>query len=159
SKAEYARALAERAANLGRLPPEQGATPSRLSINEVILAYWRHAETYYRHPGGTPTSEADSIRLALRPLKRLYGHTPADDFDSLALEAVRDEMVRGARCRNRVNRNISRVRRLFRWAASKRLLPERAGRREGFNASEVLACEGRHQSAAAAAALERFPSA
>jgi integrase len=92
-------------------------------MTEVILAYWRHAETYYRHPDGTPTSEADNIRLALRPLKRLYGHTPAADFDSLALEAVRDEMVRGGRCRTRVNRDISRVRRLFRWAASKKLVP------------------------------------
>src|SRR5262245_25438747 len=52
SQAEYARVLAELVANQGRLPPEQGATPSRLSINEVILAYWRHAETYYRHPDG-----------------------------------------------------------------------------------------------------------
>jgi integrase len=123
SRAEYARVLAELAANQGQLSPKQGATPSRLSINEVILAYWRHAESYYRHPDGTPTSEADNIRLALRPLKRLYGHTPAADFDSLALKAVRDEMIRGGRCRSRVNRDISRVRRLFRWAASEKLVP------------------------------------
>jgi hypothetical protein len=123
SKAEYARVLAELAINQGWLPHSQGGALGGMSINEVILAYWNHAETYYRHPDGTPTSEADNIRLALRPLKRLYGHTLAADFDSLGLEAVRDEMIRGGRCRSRVNRDISRVRRLFRWSASKQLVP------------------------------------
>ena len=125
SKAEYDRLIAEWLA-AGRNPVATGSRASAaadLSLNEVLLAYWQHTETYYRHPDGTPTSEADNIRLALRPLKRLYGHTPAADFDSLALEAVREEMIRGGRCRSRVNRDISRVRRLFRWAASKKLVP------------------------------------
>jgi integrase len=123
SKAEYARVLAELAINQMRLPHSQGGTRGGLSVNEVILAYYSHAETYYRRPDGTPTSEVDNIRLALRPLKRLYGHTPAADFDSLALEGVRAEMIRERRCRSRVNRDISRVRRLFRWAAAKKLVP------------------------------------
>ena len=125
SKAEYARVLAELAAHQGHLPPRARDTaPANLSINEVILAYWQHAEAYYRHADGTPTSEVDAIRLALRPLKRLYGHTPATAFDSLALEALREEMIRERHCRNRVNKDISRVRRMFRWAASKRLVPD-----------------------------------
>jgi integrase len=124
SRAEYARVLAELASNQGQLPPRQrDAAPTGLSLSEVILAYWQHAQTYYRHADGTPTSEADNIRLALRPLRRLYGHTPAAEFDSVALEALREEMIREGHCRGRINRDISRVRRLFRWAASKKLLP------------------------------------
>jgi len=122
SRLEYARVIAEWEANGRQMLCRKGGATG-LSLNEVILAYWQHAEGYYRHPDGTPTSEADNIRLALRPLKRLYGHTPAADFDSLGLEAVRDEMIRGGRCRSRVNRDISRVRRLFRWAAAKKLVP------------------------------------
>jgi integrase len=125
SKAEYARVLAELAAHQGHLPPRgRDTAPANLSINEVILAYWQHAEAYYRHADGTSTSEVDAIRLALRPLKRLYGHTPATAFDSLALEALREEMIREGHCRNRVNKDISRVRRMFRWAASKGLVPD-----------------------------------
>jgi integrase len=125
SRAEYDRLIAEwlAAGRSSVVTSSRAGAAADLSLNEVILAYWHHAETYYRHPDGTPTSEADNIRLAVRPLNRLYGHTPAADFDSLALKAVRDEMIRGGRCRSRVNRDISRVRRLFRWAASEKLVP------------------------------------
>jgi integrase len=121
SRQEFARVLAEWEAGGRRAP--RGEQPACLSVNEVILAFWQHAESYYRHADGTPTSEADNIRLALRPLRLLYGHTPATDFDSVALEAVRDEMIRGGRCRKRVNRDTNRIRLMFRWAASKKLVP------------------------------------
>ena len=122
SRLEYARVIAEWEANGRQMLCRKGGATG-LSLNEVILAYWQHAEGYYRHPDGTPTSEADNIRLALRPLKRLYGHTSAADFDSLALEALREEMVRAGHCRNRVNKDVSRVRRLFKWAAARKLVP------------------------------------
>src|SRR5262249_33568806 len=124
SRAEYARVLAEWAANGQAAQTPKAQSPAAdLSVAEVMLAYWQHVEQYYCHPDRTPTSEADNIRLALRPLKHLYGHTPAADFDSLALEALRGEMIRQGRCRNRVNKDVSRVRRLFRWAAAKKLVP------------------------------------
>jgi integrase len=122
SRAEYDRLIAEWLANGRRMPPRKGEAAG-LSLNEVILAYWQHAEAYYRHPDGTPTSEADNIRLALRPLRRLYGHAPAAHFDSLALEAVREEMILEGHCRNRVNKDVDRIKRLFRWGASKKLVP------------------------------------
>ena len=124
SRAEYARVLAEWEAGGQRLASAGGDRSPDLSVNELLLAYIQFCEGYYRHADGTPTSETDNIRLALRPLKRLYGHSPATAFDSLALEALREEMIHGGRCRNRVNKDISRVRRMFRWAASKRLVPD-----------------------------------
>jgi integrase len=146
SRAEYARVLAELAANQRRLPARApGSAPTGLSVIEVILAYWQHAQTYYRHPDGSPTSEADNIRLALRPLRCLYGHTPAADFDSLALETLREDMIRQGHCRNRVNKDVSRVRRLFRWAAAKKLVPlsvhELLGTVEGLRAGRSAARE------------------
>ncbi len=65
----------------------------------------------------------DNIRLALRPLRKLYGHTPASAFDSLALEALRAQMVKDGRCRNRVNKDVARIKRMFRWGAAKKLVP------------------------------------
>jgi integrase len=53
----------------------------------------------------------------------LYGHTHAADFDSIALETVRARMIQIGRCRSRVNKDASRIRRVFRWAAAKRLVP------------------------------------
>ncbi len=122
SKAEYRRRIAEWRAGQSRFS-QSGAPPPDLSVNEVILAYWREVETYYRHQDGTPTSEVKNIRLALRPLRQLYGHTAAADFDSLALETVRQEMIKRGLCRGRVNKDVARIKRLFKWASSKRKVP------------------------------------
>ena len=49
---------------------------------------------------GTPTGEYDNIRLSLRPLRKLFGATMADEFGPLALKAVRSEMIASGLCRN-----------------------------------------------------------
>jgi len=117
-RAEYDRLLNEWLA-AGRRQP--GARS--LSVNELILAYWQHAETYYRHPDGTPTSERDNVRRALRPLRELYGHTEAAVFGPQALEAVRGRLVQAGRCRAQINKDVARLKRAFRWAAAKGLVP------------------------------------
>jgi hypothetical protein len=95
SKAEYDRKIAEWLANGRRLPPSAGgAAGSELSVNELILAYWKHTEAHYRLPTGEPTDEQQCIRSALRPLRELYGHTAAREFGPLALKAVRLKMVK-----------------------------------------------------------------
>ena len=57
------------------------------------------------------------------PVHSLYGHTEAADFDSLAVEAIREEMIVGGLCRNRINKDVARVRRMFRWGEAKKLVP------------------------------------
>jgi integrase len=89
----------------------------------MILAYWRHAEQHYRHADGTPTREQHNIRDALRPVRKLYGHTPAWQFGPLALRTVQEEMIQSGLCRTVINARIKRIRRAFRWATSVELLP------------------------------------
>ena len=99
--------------------PEQGRAP--LSVNEVILAYWKHAAAYY-HFDGRRGDEA-CLRDALRVLKSLYGRTQAREFGPKALKACRSEMVARGWSRTYVNAQVDRVRRMFRWAAEEELLP------------------------------------
>jgi len=116
SQVEYKRLLAEwSAGTLGQT--------DQLAVNEVLLAFWRHAEEHYRHPDGKPTTELANFQYALEPVKDLYGHTRAADFDSLGLETVRERMVEAGHCRTRVNRDVQRIKHAFRWAAAKRLVP------------------------------------
>jgi integrase len=122
SRAEYARVIAEWEAS-GRRSPAAASANAALSVNEVILAYWSHVQNYYRHPDGRPTSEVENIRQALRFLKELYGHAIAGNFDSLALEAVRNRMIRQGRCRKLVNRDVSRLKSMFKWAVARQLVP------------------------------------
>jgi hypothetical protein len=84
-----------------------------LSIGEMILAFWTHAEKYYRRADGSPTGELANFRYALRPLRRLYAHTPARDFGPRALKVVRQEMIEAGLCRNVINQRIGKIVRVF----------------------------------------------
>jgi integrase len=121
SRVEYARVIAEWEAN-GRRLPGLAAARSGLSVNEMALAYWKHAEVYYgfdRRRKGIMFNLRDAIRV----LRQLYGHTPADEFGPLALKACRADMVKKDWSRTYVNAQVERLRRLFRWAASEQLVP------------------------------------
>jgi hypothetical protein len=73
----YDRLISEWLANGRQLPSaetDRAARNPALSVNELLLAYLRHADTYYCK-NGRPTKEPVNIRLALRPLRKLYGLT------------------------------------------------------------------------------------
>jgi integrase len=105
-----------------------------LTVTEIVVAYWEYAQTYYRRADGSPTCEISNIQQAVRPLTELYGDTPAKDFGPLKLQIVRQSMMDGrpatddrpARrpwCRTSINRQIKRIRQLFKWAASQQKIP------------------------------------
>jgi integrase len=123
SKAEYDRLIQEWLAS-GRGPActPNGATPD-LTINELLAAFWDHAERHYRLPDGTPSRELDNLKDALRPLRTSYGQTEARTFGPLALRAVRDAMVGEGLARTTTNSRINRIRRVFRWGVSVQLIP------------------------------------
>jgi hypothetical protein len=94
-----------------------------LTVNEVVLAFLRHADRHYRRADGTLTDEPELFRLAARPLCLLYGHTPAAEFGPLTLKAVRQRMVDDGLSRPVVNARVGRLRRVLKWAASEELIP------------------------------------
>jgi hypothetical protein len=55
------------------------STDSNLSINDMLLAYWRFAKTYYVKDG-KPTKELTSMQEAIRPLRKLYGRSQGCEF-------------------------------------------------------------------------------
>jgi len=116
---QYHRTIAEWHA-AGKNPPSEA---EQTSINELIARYWTHVEEYYRSPDGTPTTEQDSQRYALRPLLKLYGNTKAAEFGPRCLRALQRQMVEMGWCRNTVNRSVSRVKMLFKWGVSHELVP------------------------------------
>ncbi|HEX2953090.1 MAG TPA: site-specific integrase [Bacillota bacterium] len=119
SKASYQRLLVEW--TVGNRQPV--ASTNEITVVELIARYWRHVESYYRKPNGAPTSEVKNIQLTLRPLKELYGPTPAAKFGPLSLKAVREKMIEKGWCRKSVNQNIGRIKRMFRWATENELIP------------------------------------
>jgi integrase len=122
SRAEYLRVLGEWEARGRTCRPAEVSTPD-LTINEMLVAFWGHVEKHYRRPDGTPTAEPDNFRYALRPLREMYGHTPAAQFGPLGLKSVRQRFIESGLCRREVNRRVQKIRQAFRWAASEELIP------------------------------------
>jgi hypothetical protein len=85
----------------------QAADPAP-TVNQVILAFWERHEGHYRYPDGTPTGELDNYRDSLRPLRQMYGRTPATEFSPLKLKAVRQTMsTPGCRVADIIDKSIS----------------------------------------------------
>ncbi|MHB1423150.1 MAG: tyrosine-type recombinase/integrase [Gemmataceae bacterium] len=141
SKAEYNRVLAEWAANGKQAPIDPLAEPaSDLTIDELVSRFIDHANVFYRDATGAPTTEYDNFKLSLHPLRLLFGPLSVSKFGPVALEQVRDFMVREGSgkkgfgkngsslcgrglCRRVINQRMGRIKRFFRWAASKELIP------------------------------------
>jgi hypothetical protein len=61
SRREYARVIAEWEAADRRLPQANAKTPD-LTINELLAAYWDHAEVYYRDKYGKAAGEFHDLK-------------------------------------------------------------------------------------------------
>lgn len=93
------------------------------TVNEIILAFIRHAESYYKADANGEQTEVGCIKDASRILKQLFGGEPADQFGPRALKQVRQQMVEKDWCRNYINHQVNRIRRMFRWATEEEMIP------------------------------------
>lgn len=114
---EFARVLAETRATVPK-PVGSGVT-----VSEVLLAFLRWAEGYYCNSDGKPTNEIVELKRSVRPVRELYGDTPAAEFGPKKLAAVRQQMTDADLCRSLVNRRIDRIKRVFKWASAEELVP------------------------------------
>jgi hypothetical protein len=173
----YDRVIAEWLAAGRKLP---GSRALDLTVAHLIERYWDFAKGYYRHADGTSTRELSPIQLALRELNRLYGSAAAHDFGPLALDAVRNAMIDKDWCRSTINKQITRLKAMFKWAMAQELIPPsvyhglqavaglRAGRTEAREScpvrpvdDEVIDLTRRHMSSVVAtmAQVQRFTGA
>jgi hypothetical protein len=143
---KYDRLIAQWLANGRQLPPPE-PDQAGLTIDDLLLAYWKFVKTYCVKDV-RPTSEQDTIRQALRFVRKLYGPTSAAAFTPLALKAVRQAMIdhsithkvkvkdketsevrwetrvlRHGLSRRVINKQIGRIKQLFGWAVENELLP------------------------------------
>src|SRR6516165_2239841 len=101
SIAEYNRLIQEWLARGPSLPTPDSPGHDALSVNELILSFLSgHALVHYRHADGSPTGEVANFRDSFRPLKELYGRSPAAEFSPLKLKAVRERMIESGLARS-----------------------------------------------------------
>jgi len=122
SRAEYDRLVGEWQANGRRLP--SSADPAvDVTIDELFVAYWDHAESHYRRPDGTTSSELSYIRASVRHLTEQYSSTSARQFGPLALKAVRASMIDAGLSRSGINGRVRRIKQMFKWGVENELVP------------------------------------
>lgn len=109
-----------------------------ITVNQLILAFWNHAQERYVKDG-RQTSEIHSYRTALRPLRQLYGHAPIKQFGPLALIACRQKLIDAGLCRKRINGHVTRIRHMFKWGVARELVPETVWRALHRQSGKALA--------------------
>lgn len=122
SQQKYRRVVGEWLAS-AKLPPSQLQAESATSVNKLLLAFLPYADERYLK-NGRPTSEPRSFRVALRPVKELYGLLPVTSFGPLALIACRQRLIEQGICRKRINQHVGRIRQVFKWGVARELVPE-----------------------------------
>ena len=120
SRSEYARVIQEwEQADRRLLEWEQ---QSDVTVNEALLQYVRHVESYYRK-NNKPTQQQHRIKRALRPVRDLYGHSLLRDFGPKALKAVRETFVRDGLVRRYVNHLVGCVKQWIKRCVAEELAP------------------------------------
>ncbi len=95
----------------------------RPTVNELILAYLKHARDYYR-PNHGENKEAGCVNDVLAVLQEQgYGREPADAFRPRDLKKVREAMVAKDWSRTYINSQVNRVKRRFAYAVEEDLVP------------------------------------
>jgi integrase len=93
-----------------------------LTLDELALRYIEHAKKHYRK-NGQETSEVVSVRGCLRVLVAVAGKMRATDFGPLKLREVRDSMIAQGWKRKSINKQVSRICRIFDWAETLEMTP------------------------------------
>lgn len=122
SREKYDRLIADWLANGRQAIETSPSTSEALLVNELLLKFVEHAENYYG-ANGQKSAEVANLKIAIRPVKLLFGSSFAKDFGPNALKAVRQHMVDVQDLsRREVNKRIGRIKRVFRWAVSEELV-------------------------------------
>ena len=104
---------------------EKRRSGSPLTINELVLVYRRHSHQYYQK-SGTVTREATIIDDVLRFLRKHHPTMFLEDFGPVILDDLRNGMISELDwSRKHINKQVSRLTRMFTWAAEKELVSPR----------------------------------
>lgn len=112
SEVRYGQWVAEFYSRAPGVPESVG--PTGATVAHLISAYMRFAENYYRKHG-KPTSEVNTIDQIARRVTGLYGTTKANDFKPSRFKAIRQILIDKGHSRKHINRQMDRIRRIWRW--------------------------------------------
>ncbi len=100
----------------------QYPTPQNIALCQLMAAYLVFAGEYYvKH--GKPTREFGCISEALGLLRNEYEDLLVADFGPRALKNVRQSMIDRGWSRRYINKQVGRIRRMFKWGVAEEIVP------------------------------------
>ncbi len=103
----------------GELPShDSDSSIQTVSVNELCLRFLIDYCPRYRTSNNSESAEVRCFRSVIKILRAMYGETPADEFGPLRLRSVREAMVEKGWSRKFINKQIGRVRLIFRLGVS-----------------------------------------
>jgi integrase len=115
SRAEYERVVNEWLARGRRLPDRDDR--GELRAKELIHGYYQFAA------GSMPDVEVDKVQAALKPVREMYGETPAAEFEPVAFQAVRKKLIDAELCISTIRDRMGIIKRMVAWGVANEMLP------------------------------------
>jgi integrase len=94
-----------------------GAGTGLILVKELIHGYWSHIAATL------PDVEAAKVKLALGPVRQMYGEARAADFGPVAFKAVRTKLVEAKLSISTIRDRMGIIRRMVGWGVENELLP------------------------------------
>ncbi len=104
------------------LAKRSALTARRLTISELLAAFWGHAKKRYGRAGKGPYGAAVNWRPIIRLLREHHGADEPRDFGPLALRELIDKMPAFGWNRRYLNDQVSRIKQIFKWGVSRELI-------------------------------------
>ena len=117
SKAEYDRIVNEWLALGRRLPARVSAGSVDWLVKDLVLGFYGHCVATL------PDVEVDKVKYALRPVRELYGETPAAKFGPVAYQAVRQTLVDSGLGISTIRQRLGIIKRMVAWGVANERLP------------------------------------
>lgn len=114
----YQQFLAEWKSSAGRFPQSDQTT-----VTELLGHFLEYARVYYCDADGELGQEYYNHRPVLRVLQEVAGRMAVAEFTPRVLKAVRQRMIDLGWSRRYINRQVVRIRSVFKWGVSEGLVP------------------------------------
>ena len=101
----------------------------KLTLTQVLSRFWKHAKQRYSRHGKGRYGNAVNWRPIIQLLREKHGSESPEQFGPLAFRELIEGMLARGWSRQYANMQISRVKRIYKWAASHELVSTNAYQR------------------------------
>jgi integrase len=124
SRQRYSEELAKLSAPAQVDAEDKAPSASGTTVSDLCMEFVRRKFPSYKTSTGQESAEKDCCRGAMRIMRKLYGETPVDKFGPSRLSKVRERMIELGWKRRFINKQIGRIRYIFRLGVSWEIVPE-----------------------------------